>query len=79
MKRTISSKIPIIEEERAVACCIQNMLLTANSFGISSYWSTEKVVYSANMKSFLGLQIEDQVIGLIYFGYALKDASNKKT
>jgi nitroreductase len=69
MKRTINSKIPAIEEERAVACAIQNMLLMASELGIASYWSTGKVVYSKAMKTFLKLEEFDEVIGLLYFAY----------
>ena len=78
MKRHAESQIPEIEEERAVSTAIQNMLLMANSFGIVSYWSTGKVVYSDAMKSYLNLQIEDQVIGFIYFGYPKQKSSPKK-
>lgn len=70
MKRHESSKIPLIEEERAVACAIQNMLLMAEDLDISSYWSSGKLVYSNAMKSFLNLEEEDQLIGLIYFAYS---------
>jgi len=78
MKRTINSKIPAIEEERAVACAIQNMLLMSAELGIASYWSTGKVVYSKAMRSFLNLEDEDEVIGLLYFAYP-KEKPIKKT
>ncbi len=78
MKRTLNSKIPKIEEERAVACAIQNMLLMSGELGIASYWSTGKVVYSEAMKSFLKLEDEDEVIGLLYFAYP-KEKTLKKT
>jgi nitroreductase len=78
MKRHLTSKIPLIEEERAVACAIQNMLLMAQDLGIASYWSSGKLVYSPAMKSFLNLEAEDQVIGLIYLAYS-KDQVPTKT
>ena len=77
MKRTINSKIPAIEEERAVACAIQNMLLMSSELGIASYWSTGKVVYSKAMKSFLDLEDDDEVIGLLYFAYPKEKPFNK--
>lgn len=77
MKRHQETKIPQIEEERAVACAIQNMLLMAEDLGISSYWSSGKLVYSSAMKSFLNLEEEDQVIGLIYFAYSKEKAALK--
>ena len=78
MKKGENPKIPLIEEERAVAAAIQNMLLMAYSYGIGSYWSTGKVVYSNEMKSYLGIDKDDQLIGLIYFGYPRDEIQSKK-
>lgn len=78
MRSGKNPKIPIIEEERAVAAAIQNMLLMAHSYGIGSYWSTGKVIYSGQMKKFLKIDTEDQVVGLIYFGYAKDEIYRKK-
>ena len=77
MKRHQLTKIPQIEEERAVACAIQNMLLMAEDLEISSYWSSGKLVYSPAMKSFLNLEEEDQVIGLLYFAYSKEKTVTK--
>jgi nitroreductase len=78
MKKGNNSKIPSFEESRAVSCAIQNMLLTATSLGISSYWSTGIAVYSQEMKSFLSLSDEDEIIGLIYLGYSKENGPHKK-
>jgi len=78
MKKGENPKIPVEEEERAVAAAIQNMLLMAYSYGIGSYWSTGKVVYSNEMKSYLGIDKDDQLIGLIYFGYPIGEIQSKK-
>lgn len=64
-----NSNIPFIEEVCATACAVQNMLLVAQSFGISSYWGTGGMTYSNSMKKAMGLEDKDQIIGLIYFGY----------
>ena len=69
MHKGDNTKIPVIEEERACAAAIQNMLLMARSLNIGSYWSTGKLAYSHAMHSFLKLREEDQVIGLIYLGH----------
>jgi nitroreductase len=77
MKRGNNAKIPKMEESRAVSCAIQNMLLMSTSLGISSYWSTGSIVYSNAVKGFLNLADEDEVIGLIYFGYAKEPVAPK--
>jgi len=77
MNRGNNEKIPKMEESRAVSCAIQNMLLMSTSMGISSYWSTGSIVYSSAVKHFLNLAEEDEVIGLVYFGYAIKPPATK--
>lgn len=69
MKRQESEKIPEIEEIEAVACSVQNMHLTATAYGLGGYWSSGKISYSEDMKSFLKLESKDKCLGLFYLGY----------
>ncbi len=69
MKRQEIEKIAEIEEIEAVACAVQNMYLTASALGLAAYWSSPPVVYSAEMKEFLGLGPKDTALGLFYLGY----------
>ena len=69
MQRGDNEKIPVIEEIEAVACAIQNMSLTATAYGLGSFWSTPKIIYTQAMKTFLKLGKEDQCVGLFYLGY----------
>ena len=69
MKRQEVEKIPEIEEIEAVACSIQNMHLTATAYGLGGYWSSGKVSYSEEMKSFLKISSKDKCLGLFYLGY----------
>lgn len=69
MQRGDNEKIPVIEEIEAVACAIQNMSLTATAYGLGSFWSTPKIIYTQAMKTFLKLGEEDQCVGLFYLGY----------
>ena len=73
MSRQKVEKIPEIEEIEAVACAVQNLQLTATAYGIASFWSTPKLVYSDQMKSFLGLDEKDKCLGLIYLGYTTEE------
>jgi len=77
MKRSQDSKIP--EKEEYASCCasVQNMLLAAEALGVSSIWSTGGMAYTESMKSYLKLEAQDQVVGLIYLGFS--DLEPKKT
>ncbi|MBL1278645.1 MAG: nitroreductase [Fluviicola sp.] len=69
MERQESEKILEIEEIEAVACAIQNMSLTCTAYGLGSFWSTPKLIYSNEMNQFLGLKGKDKCLGLLYIGY----------
>ena len=69
MERGNNEKIPVIEEIEAVACAIQNMSLTATAYGLGSFWSTPKIIYTPEMNSFLNLNEQDKCVGLFYVGY----------
>ena len=69
MERGNNEKIPVIEEIEAVACAIQNMSLTATAYGLGSFWSTPKIIYTTEMNSFLNLKEQDKCVGLFYVGY----------
>lgn len=69
LKRDTTQKISEIEEIEAVACAIQNILLSATAYGIGSFWSTPKFIYEIETNEFLGLTKEDKCLGLIYLGY----------
>ena len=69
MKRGDNEKIPEIEEVEAVACAIQNMCLTATAYGLGSFWSSPKIIYTPEMNKFLKLKTEDKCLGILYVGY----------
>lgn len=69
MERDRTGKIAEIEEVEAVACAVQNMMLTCTAYGLGCYWSSPSYIYSDSMKSFLGLQTEDKCLGIFYVGY----------
>lgn len=73
MERDKTGKIIEKEEIEAVACGVQNMMLTSTAYGLGSFWSTPKFIYSHEMRSFLGLGEDDQCLGLFYIGYPSGD------
>lgn len=70
MKRGTNPNIPQFEEIAASACAIENLLLGATAKGIASYWGTDGATLKPAMKEFLELGADDQVMGLLYLGYA---------
>lgn len=70
MKRDEQQRVPEIEEISAASAAVQNILLGAESLGIAGFWSTGGMTHSSRMKEFLGLNVNDIVIGLIYLGYS---------
>lgn len=46
------------------------MLLAAHALGLAAYWKTGNACYDPKMKEFLGLKEKDEVLALIYLGYA---------
>lgn len=69
MKRQAEEIIPELEEIEAVACAIQNMHLTCTAYGLGAFWSTPKLIYTAQMNDFLHLDEKDKCLGLFYIGY----------
>ena len=73
MKRGDNPKIPEIEEISSVACAVQNICLTATAYGIGSFWSTPKVIYTPEMNEILKIRDQDKCMGIIYLGYPNED------
>ncbi|MEM9016698.1 MAG: nitroreductase [Verrucomicrobiota bacterium] len=70
MKRQEIEKIPEIEEVEAVACAVQNMHLTASALGMAAFWSTPPIVYSDEMREWIGLSDpRDKCLGFLYLGW----------
>lgn len=65
--------IPAIEEKLAMACAVQNMMLTATAYGIGSFWSTGKMVYGNEMRNTLALAENQVCLGFLYLGYPASD------
>lgn len=69
MKRDTASRIPEIEDVEAVACAVQNMMLTCTAYGLGSFWSSPGFVYTPQMNALLGLDEADKCLGIFYLGY----------
>ncbi len=69
MRRDPKGKIIEIEEIEAVACAVQNMHLTASAIGMAAFWSSPPLVYSDEMRDWLGLPEGGKCLGLLYLGW----------
>ena len=65
---SINHRVPLIEEVAATSCAVQNMLLSAAEKKIAVHWTTGGVTYDDEMKSFLGFENKDVVLGFLYLG-----------
>ncbi|MCZ4407486.1 nitroreductase [Cryomorphaceae bacterium 1068] len=73
MKRTPDTKIPELEEIEAVSCAAQNIMLTAAAYGLGTFWSSPKFLYTEEANASFGLDKNDKILGLFYFGYPSGD------
>ncbi|MEQ8304160.1 MAG: nitroreductase [Cyclobacteriaceae bacterium] len=73
MKRDEKERVREVEEIGAVFCAIQNMYLTAASYGVGCYLSTGGVTYFEEAKKSFGLQKEDRIIGFFNVGVIRED------
>lgn len=69
MRRQPSGKIAEIEEVEAVACAVQNMMLTAAAYGVIAFWGSGGITYWEEAKPFFNLGPEDKLLGYLYLGY----------
>ncbi|MDB5226098.1 MAG: nitroreductase [Bacteroidota bacterium] len=73
MKRGKQENIPEQEELAATACAVQNILLTASTSGLATYWGTGGMCYHPSLKKYFGLGAEDKIMGFLYMGYSDKE------
>lgn len=69
MKRSVGHKVAAIEEIEAVACSVQNIMLSATAIGLGSFWSSPPLIESAAFKQQQGLHEEDHCLGILYLGW----------
>ncbi|GAA3985504.1 nitroreductase family protein [Mucilaginibacter dorajii] len=79
MQRGDLPKIPAFEEMASVSTAVQNILLGATALTMASYWGTGGAILKPAMKEFLQLREEDQVMGVLYLGYADEHPEGKRT
>lgn len=66
-------KIPLLENQLAVACAAQNFHLTAHAAGLGAMWSSPPLVSSEQARPVLGLDPHDHALGFIFVGWPRAD------
>ncbi|MBL9113950.1 MAG: nitroreductase [Verrucomicrobiaceae bacterium] len=79
MIRSSGGKIPAWEEESAVSCAIQNLMLSATAEGLATFWSSPPLLSTSELKSWLGLTEPDKCLGLIYLGWPKAELNPPKS
>ena len=62
-------RVSLVENICAAASAVENLLLAAQSLGLSGMWRTGATVSEPSVKAFLGLQPDQPLIALLYLGY----------
>ena len=73
---TPGGKIPVIEQTLAAGAAAQNVMLAALALGFNSMWKTGAPAYDEQVKTALGLEAKDAIVGFLYVG---TDASKPDT
>ncbi|WEG14443.1 nitroreductase [Pullulanibacillus sp. KACC 23026] len=63
-------EIERMEDRAATHAAIQNMLLGAHGMGLGAIWRSGEPMYHTRMKDAFGLGGNEEMVGLIYVGYA---------
>ena len=60
--------IPAIEQIVATGAATANIVLAAHALGYGAVWKTGTPAYDPDVKTALGLEVTDQIIGFVYIG-----------
>jgi nitroreductase len=63
-----SAKIPIIEQIISAGCAAHSIMLAAGATGLGAMWRTGEPAYDNAVKSALGIEPDDLIVGFIYVG-----------
>lgn len=62
-------KIPLLENQLAVACAVQNLHLAAHAAGLAAMWSSPPLVSSEPARPVLGLEAHEHALGFFFIGW----------
>ena len=62
-------KIPLLEDQLAVACAVQNLHLAAHAAGLAAMWSSPPLVSTEAARPILGLSAHESCLGFFFLGW----------
>jgi len=69
------TKVPEIEQVLSAGAAAQNMVNAAFAVNIGAIWRTGETAYSKGVKEGLGLSENEQIVGYLYLGTPVAEAS----
>jgi len=61
-------KIPAVEQIISAGAAAQNILVAAHALGFGGFWRTGPPAYDEQVKTALGLDASDSIVGFLYIG-----------
>ena len=61
-------KVPVIEQVISAGAAAQNMITAAYALGLGAIWRTGPLAYDRRIRSGLGLNEPEQIVGFVYIG-----------
>ncbi|MEI6289599.1 MAG: nitroreductase [Chloroflexota bacterium] len=68
----VEPRVTELENIAAAAAAIENMLIAAQAIGLNTIWRTGDAARNPEVKKFLGLSVEQNLLGFIYLGYPIE-------
>jgi nitroreductase len=72
-----SAKIPIIEQIISAGCAAFSIMQAAFAQGLGAMWRTGDAAYDNTVKSALGIESDDLIVGFIYVGTEVGNAGSR--
>jgi len=71
------TKVPVSEQLLATGAAVQNMITAAFALGVGAYWRTGPLAYSQPVRTGLGVQEEESIVGFVYLGAPVGELKTK--
>jgi nitroreductase len=60
--------VPAVEQIVSAGAAAQNILVAAHALGFGGFWRTGPIAYDSGVKTALGLEAQDSIVGFLYLG-----------
>lgn len=67
-KPVVGHKVPVVEQQAAVAAAGAHLMLAANALGFGAAWKTGAAAYHPAVRDGLELDQQDSIVGIFYIG-----------